>query len=134
LNKTLSKWSHLPNASHIDSILASVQSHPDQWAAAWDAVRGAAYDAAWSAAWLAARVAAYDAALVLAASSAAWDEAFDAAWSAILALVAYDHCAQYLDMTSDQLRVWAALSENPAPVLLIPATIAREKIKELALV
>ena len=61
-------WSHLPNASHIDSILASVKAHPEQWAvaaraaawsAAWDTAQGAAYDAAQGAvrgaAWLAAR-------------------------------------------------------------------------------
>jgi hypothetical protein len=49
----------------------------------------------------------------------------------MLALVAYDDCAQYLDMSSDQLKVWAILSENPAAVLLLPAVIAFEKIAEL---
>jgi len=67
----------------------------------------------------------------------AYDPAYFAArsvaWGAILALVAYDDCAQYLDMTSSELRVWAALSEHPAPILLIPALVAREKIKELEL-
>jgi len=125
-------WSHLPNASHIDSILASVKAHPEQWDAAWGAAWGAAWDAVRGAAWDAVRGAAYDAAWV-AAYDAAWSATWDAARGAILALVAYDDCAQYLDMTSDQLRVWAALSEHPAPILLIPALVAREKIKELEL-
>jgi len=37
-------------------------------------------------------------------------------------------------MSSDQLKVWAILSENPAAVLLLPAVIAFEKIAELELV
>jgi hypothetical protein len=34
-------------------------------------------------------------------------------------------------MSSDQLRVWTILSENPAATLLIPAVIALERIDEL---
>jgi len=37
-------------------------------------------------------------------------------------------------MTSDQLRVWAILSEKPAAILLLPAVTAFEKISELELV
>jgi hypothetical protein len=115
-------WSHLPNAAHIDRIIASVKAHPEVWAeawdAAWDAAWKAAQGAAWSAAWKAARNA---------AGNAAWAEA----WGAIAALIAYDDCAPYLDMSSDQLKVWAILSENPAAVLLLPAVVAFEKISEL---
>jgi hypothetical protein len=59
--------------------------------------------------------------------NAAWDAARDA----VLALVAYDDAAKYLDMPMDQLRVWAILSEEPAAVLLLPAVVAYEKINEL---
>jgi hypothetical protein len=122
------KWSHLPNAEHVDRVLASVKAHPEAWVEAWaeayNAARLAAYDAAYDAAWNAARAAAWD---------AARGAARGAARAAILALIAWDDCAQYLDMPSDQLKVWAILSENPAAVLLLPAVIAFEKIAELEL-
>ena len=39
-------WAHLPNAAHIDRILAHLKAHPDKWtAAAWGAAWGAAWDA-----------------------------------------------------------------------------------------
>jgi hypothetical protein len=70
-----------------------------------------------------------------AAQGAAWNAAqgvsYYAAQSAILALIAYDNCDQYLNMTSEELKVWAYLSERPAAVLLLPAVTAFERIKEL---
>jgi hypothetical protein len=121
-------WSHLPNAAHIDRVLASIKTHPEQWTTAWTTAWAAAWSAASHAARFAARFAALDAAWA-AAGEAIWG----AAGAAILALIAYDDCAQYLDMSSDQLKVWAILSENPAAVLLLPAVIAFEKIAELEL-
>jgi len=141
-------WSHLPNAGHIDRVLASVKTHLEVWVKAWqaacpgiynaarDAARGAAWDAAFSAARDESRGAAWDAAFYAArgaAWGAAWDAAFSAAWSAISALIAWDDCAQYLDMSSDKLEMWAILSENPAAILLLPAVKAFEKIAELEL-
>lgn len=122
------EWSHLPNAAHIDRVLESVKAHPEQWTTAWTTAWAAAWAAASNAARFAARFAALDAAWA-AAGEAIWG----AAGAAILALIAYDDCAQYLDMSSDQLKVWAILSENPAAVLLLPAVIAFEKIAELEL-
>ena len=124
----MSEWSHLPNAAHIDRVIESSNSYPEIWSAAWSAVRSAVRDAARSAA----RSAAYNA-----ARDAAWlalPAARDAAWSAALAFIAYDDAADYLAMPSDQLKVWATLSENPAAILLIPAVIAYERISELELV
>ncbi len=94
-------WSHLPNARHIDRILAHLEAHPDKW----DAARAAAYTAARDAARAAAR---------------------DAARAAIVALVAWDNCAHLLELTPDQLRVYSRLSDDPAAVLLLPAVIAPE--------
>jgi hypothetical protein len=51
--------------------------------------------------------------------------------SAALALVAYDDCAHLLEMSSDRLKTWALLSEQPAAALLLPAVIARERIAQL---
>ena len=119
-------WSHLPNADHIDRVIASVKDHPKVWAAApyvagYMVARASARDAAWDAA-------------INTAWDASYDAARDAAWGAIAALVVYDDCSQYLSMTSDQLRVWAILSEKPAAILMLPAVIAFEKISLLELV
>ena len=93
-------WSHLPNAAHIDRILASVKEHPEVWDAAWDAVIDAARDA-----------------IIDAAGNAARDAARDA----IMALIAWDDCAHYLAMSSAKLEIWAKLSEKPECLLLLPA-------------
>lgn len=121
-------WSHLPNAMHIDRVLASVKAHPEEWraawSAAWSAARDAAYDAAYDAAW---------SALGNAAGNAAGGAAGGAARGAMAALIAWDDCSQYLDMPSDKLRVWTILSEDPACLLLLPAVMAFEQIEELEL-
>ena len=141
---------HLPNAHHIDWVLESVKQHPKIWTAAreatwevvwevaleaaWDAARGVTYaaarGAAWDAAWAAAWEVVWEVALE-AARDANWGAARDADQCAILALIAYDDCADLLDMPSEQLKTWALLTEQPAAVLLVPAAIARERIREL---
>jgi hypothetical protein len=142
----MNAWSHLPNAHHIDRVLESLKSHPEIWDAAFSAAFSAASDAAFSAAFSAARGAASDAARD-AASDAAWDAiwlaarnaarlaiwgaARSATWNATAALIAYDDASKYLEMSSGHLRIWAILSEDPAAVLLIPAVIAFERIREL---
>ena len=148
----MTAWSELPNAAHIDRIIASVKAHPKIWGATWDATWGAAWNAAGDAAWnaaYAARNAAYAArnAAWDAARNAAWKAAGDAAWKAVgdavvdaawkavgdaaLALIAYDDCAHYLNMSPEQLKAWAILSEKPAAALLLYAVIAFEQIGEL---
>ena len=121
----MNAWSHLPNAAHIDRVLESVKSHPEVWAAVRNATRNATWNATRNAAWYAAKNA---------ARAEAWYAAKNAARGAILALIAYDDAAKYLVMSSDQLKIWAILSEDPAAVLLSPAVIAYEKIDELELV
>ena len=102
------KWSHLPNAAHIDAVLASLKANPNEWGAAWgaarDVARGAAYDAAWEA-------------------------AGDAAWYAIAALIAYNDCAYMLESDPDELRVLSKLGVDAA-TLMIPAAIAFKLIRE----
>ena len=97
----MSAWSHLPNAAHIDRVLADVQARPEAWAAAWAAER--------SAAWAAVRAAARD---------------------AILALIAWDDCDHLLETDAEHVRVLALLGHLPA-VLLLPAAIALNKVKQL---
>ena len=141
----MSAWSELPNAAHIDRVIASVKAHPKIWNATWDPVWDAARDAAWNAArWDATRDAAWNAArwdaarwnaAMAASRDAAWDPVWDAAWDAAVdaavALIAYDDCAHYLDMSPEQLKAWAILSEKPAAALLLSAVIAFEQIGEL---
>ena len=142
----MSKWSHLPNAVHIDAILAHVKDNPEKWeaangtmyASAWDAAWNAAWKAAWnaagnpaySAAWYPAFVRAWYAA-VDAAVDAAWNEAGNEAWSrgargAILALMTYPDCAYMLNMSPEQIKMYAHLDVKGA-WLLYPAAIAMEK-------
>jgi hypothetical protein len=138
----MSEWSDLPNAVHIDRVLASLKKHPEIWGAArdaaWDAahcescdaVRGAAWNAARNAAWNAARNAAWDDTRDM-IWDAAWVEALAAVQGVILALIAYDDCDQYLSMTSEELQAWALLTEHPAAILLLPMVVVREQTEQL---
>ena len=122
-------WAHLPNATHIDRVLASLTANPELW--------GTARDAAWHTAWHTARTAARDA-----ARDADWDDVWtdiwdaewddvrddarraarDTAWGAIAALIAWDDCGVFLNMPPDAVRLVAASGHHPA-VLLLPAAI-----------
>ena len=124
-------WAHLPNAKHIDAVLADARKRPGAWNAAWDAAGDAVRDAAWNAAqdaaWGAARTAAWGAAW-----GAAWDAAQraarDAAWDAIAALVTWDSSADLLECTPDVLRTMIDLAEPPVchqAALLLPYAIVR---------
>ena len=126
-------WDHLPNAAHIDRVLASLKANPQAWGAAldaaWGAARGAALDAARGAArdaaWDAARDATWDA-----VRGAAWSAARDAAWSAargaLIALVAWDDCAGYLSTPPEAFPLLLS-TDNHAARLLHPAAIVFSK-------
>jgi hypothetical protein len=141
---TTTEWAHLPNAKHIDWVLATLASHPQ----AWGAARAAAWNAAWSAAWDAARDAARDAAWN-AARGAVWDAARDAAWGAargaardvayyaawgallaLFALIAWDDSRDVLIMPVDAVKLLAACGDHRA-VLLLPACHVREELLSL---
>ena len=138
-------WAHLPNAAHIDRMLASVKKNPEKWStardmphdaawdtaqqAAWDVARGAVggavggearhktWDAAWDAAWDAVQGAAW---------GAARDAAHTAAWEAILALIAWDDCAYMLELPEDALKVLRAVGNEQAILLSAAAHALRE--------
>lgn len=139
-------WAHLPNAGHIDRVLASLQAHPKKWTAAWRAEQTAAITAAitaaqtaaitaargaaWYTAWAAARSAAETAAKT-AAGYEAWDEAGYAAWGtvmdaahgAIAALVAWDDCAYILELPDDNLKELREAGNKPALLLSAAANV-----------
>ena len=125
-------WAHLPNAKHIDRILADLIANPDKWSTSWNAERYAAWEGAWDAAnntitsnirkdvwdaWNAARAVAL---------GAAWDAALDALYGSILALIAYDDCAYLLDEKPEDVLMLGLLGNNAA-ILLYPAYIALQK-------
>ena len=119
---SVTAWAHLPNARHIDRVLADLKARPEVWTAA----RDAAWDAAWTAAWDAARAAAWTAAWV-AARDAAWDAAWDAARDAVAGLVAWDDVAYILTLPPDAVRMLIATCTDHhkhAAVMLLPASIA----------
>jgi hypothetical protein len=124
-------WAHLPNAQHIDAVLADVKARPEVWTtardaawdAAWDAVRDAARDAAWAAAGDAVRDAVRD---------AVWDAAGVTARAALAALIAWDSSADLLDCTPDVLRAMIDLAEPPVchqAALLLPYAVVRSNDK-----
>jgi len=126
---TPTAWADLPNAKHIDRILADLKRNPDRWAATRNAARTAAMDAARNAAWSAERYAAWDAARTAAwsaARTAASDAAFNTAWGAILALIAYDDCAYLLDEKPEHVQMLALLGNEKA-LLLYQACLALQK-------
>jgi hypothetical protein len=130
-------WAHLPNAVHIDRVIASALANPNHWVewrgVAWDALT-AARDAAWSKAWNtvqdAGRSAEYNAAW-LAAREPAWNAAWLVARDAILALIAYDDCAYMLDSDPGELAILAAFGD-PRAVLLLPACKVFHSLKTIA--
>ena len=126
---TTTAWDHLPNAVHIDRVIASITADPDHWVAAWQAVRdagrdtarieaqnmgiGAEYDAAWWAVWRATR-----------------DGVWEAARDALLALCAFDDCAYMLDSEPSDISMLAMLGDHMA-ILLLPACNAFHSLKEI---
>ena len=126
LAKRSAKWSHLPNARHIDRMLAHVKANPKIWKSlqsaphgAWRPQAGAAWGEAYSRAWDVARHAAH-----FAGRDSAWGAVWGEDCDPALALVAFDDSAKYLEYTFEELEVWAALSEDPGAVMLLPAIVA----------
>lgn len=135
-------WSDLPNAQYIDWVLNSLKENPELWeletrTPMWFKVRNAAFNAAQATEAAAARDKAWDATWDAARAAAPrhWTDsrARAAANSAILALVAYDDCYQYLAMGYEKLKVYAALSDKPQAILLLPMLYVWEKSYQNAL-
>ena len=121
---TTTAWAHLPNAKHIDAVLADVQKRPEAWTTAWTAARDAAWEAAWGVVWHAARAPAW---------TVARDAARYTARDVITALIAWDSAADLLECTPDVLRAMIDLAEPPVchqAALLLPYAIARSKAKQ----
>ena len=124
-------WAHLPNAAHIDRVIAIANVSPHCRAVGWDKEWWAApRDAAWSKAWNtvqdAGRSAEYNAAWATAVRESVRESVRDA----VLALCAYDDCAYMLDSAPGELAILAKFGD-PRAILLLPACKAFHSIKEI---
>ena len=119
-----SAWAHLPNAAHIDAILADVQARPDVWTTDWsvpwliasDRVRHARESSFWHGMY------------GNMVRSTVTGKICDAAWGTIEALVIWPESAAMLDLTPDALRTIISTCDGNVKhqaVLLLPAVIAR---------
>ena len=112
-------WDHLPNAKHIDRVLAHTRAHPNIWKKV--VLRNDAWYKAWNAAWgrptTKASLAAHSAAFRCIIGECPGTR------HAIMALIAFDDCAYMLDFTPEQIHLYACL-DVPAAVLLEPAVKA----------
>ena len=111
---TTTAWADLPNAAHIDRVLASAKATPKHRALAWDTT------------WSAERTVALNVARgLLIKQGRYWvllevPAVRDATRCALLALFAYDDCAYMLDSDPGELAILAAFGD-PRALLLLPA-------------
>lgn len=129
------KWSHLPNAAHINRIITSIKLYPDHW----DEVQMAESDNVRDTAWHLA-MSTLDPPrdqVWFAVSDEAWMRVAslgkEAKWKprgALMCLVAYNDCAYMLDSEVGELKILAAFGDHRA-ILLLPACIVLNAIKEI---
>ena len=113
------EWDNLPNAKHIDAVLAHARKYPNKWRAARDRPW---VDAMYAAPFQPKRAGA----AVLEAIEVADTHSHEAVVGSVTALVRWDDAGDLLAMPVDAVRLLAACGHHPA-VLLLPAVIAMEK-------
>ena len=121
----MAAWSHLPNARHIDRVLASAAAHPEFWWTTSD-VRW------WKGVDLADDFISSEA--VTAILNAIWkmesvrlnSTRLNAVRDAAFTLMIHGDCEHYLALPCDQLEFIAYLSGLPLPNMLLPAVRAFE--------
>lgn len=126
----MSKWSHLPNALHIDRVLASFLSHPELWDAViqdkvHDTARNMAFNAAHSTSMWKSRNPIYSAVWYKLCGSANLGAA-NVVLDTLMALIVYDNCGFLLHEKLEHVRVLAGLGVDGA-LLLLPACEFFEK-------
>ena len=120
-------WAHLPNAPHIDRVIASVKAHPDQWVGGRGVAWNTEWDAGRSAEWWEVRAEVW---AVRTEWATAWREAYETLQDALLALIAFDDCGYMLDSDPGELAILAKFGD-PRAVLILPACKVFHSIKEL---
>ena len=121
----MNAWDRLPNAKHIDWVLASIKEHPEKWNAARNVALMIARNVAWNVAWHVVLTEVRNA-----ARAATWGVVWPAPRGVILALIAYDDCAYMIESDVDSIKILAALGD-PKAILLLPACIVFNETKSL---
>ena len=131
--KTLVAGAHLPNAAHIDRVIASVKANPDHWTSPRDesgwAARETARETALEAICSQGRLKAW----YLVRKDTVENDSPNDTWGVVLALfalVAYDDCAYMIDSDPGELAILAKFGD-PRAILLLPACTAFHSLKEI---
>jgi len=125
-------WSHLPNSQHINLVIASFEKHPAIWNRCWNQPRAIAFAEALNRVWKQDRTDAWEAAKKQAQSvSHGMNLGLMVSWYAIIALIAYDDCAKYLQLDSPHLNTYYSLTEYSECALLLPSIRVFELENEL---
>jgi hypothetical protein len=141
-------WSNLPNAKLIDQLLADLIANPEIFYESYSATMPVKKSILHNKDPLGPLLAAHHM-MKVASRREAWDEsnkavvkaapwngdrpgrraapAADAAAAAVFALVAYDDSGKYLDLSYEELMVWATLTEEPATILLLTYSWVQEQ-------
>jgi len=120
------KWSHLPNATHIDWIISDFQSRPELWKHALTGFDFEDPENKWFHAWDIAYLG-----LSYSNHHYLFEEIINSiqgivsysVQGAILALMVWPDSARFLTMRPDQVEFMGALLNQPASTLLMPAVI-----------
>ena len=136
----MTAWANLPNAVHIDRVVASALANPSQWVeargVAQEAVRAEVWCKAWSTVQDAGRSAEWwevraEVWAVRTEWATAWREAYETLQDALLALIAFDDCGYMLDSDPGELAIIAKFGNTKA-VLLLSACKAFHSLKTIA--
>ena len=132
-------WSHLPNAIHIDRVLASVRADPMAWSMVrkldFNKVDSYCYTAVerfnlhveWRTVW-------DTNSNYLSSLGLDWNDMTNARWSswmALAVLIKGDDCVYMLESEPGELAILAAFGD-PRAILLLPACIVFHSIKTIA--
>lgn len=129
----MSAWDHLPNAKHIDRILASLKADFEIWNRAYHETLVEDKARVFIQAFALIQPNDLDTLYTIktAMNDLSWSySAVEAATDALIALVAYEDSAKYLELSVDQLNMLYQLNEHPACFLLRVAVRAFELEQE----
>ena len=129
----MTPWAYLPNAAHIDRVIATMEAMPLQYVMNWSAYN-AAYHAVQeqrrNAIWTAAENATW-AAILHRPRNMGQVPVWEVPRDTILALCAFDDCAYMLDSDPGELAILAKFGD-PRAALLLPGCMEFHLTKPVA--
>jgi len=133
-NLNCDTWSHLPNAKHIDAVIASLKAHPQEWIDAWNICKE---DSVWAVMLDAACCEAWDVCKKDLSRSGVWDATLTAAQyaaqDAVLALMAYDDCAHLLYSDPREVELLAKFNVTAAVLIWPTSMVMSKNLREIHL-